>query len=342
MPSNGQTPDTACEVSATVETVPVASSDDAADDPCIWVHPSDPSLSRIIGTDKQAGLAVYALDGSLIQFLPDGKMNNVDVRYGFPLNGSVVDVVTAGNRTTNAIAIYAVDPSDGRLTEIAARKIAVPFDVYGSCMYRGPDGQYFAAVTSKDGDFEQWELIATNGGKIDARMVRRFDVGGQIEGCVADDALGFFYIAEEAVGIWKYSADPSDNGDSRTKVDETLPTGRLTPDVEGLALIFTGPEAGYLVASSQGSNEFMVYRREVPNEFVAAFRVGTAHGIDEVTGTDGIDATSAPLGDRFPQGLLVVQDDENGDDPQNFKLVPLEAMKCVLSTITGRDPRKTD
>ena len=30
------------QVIATMETEPVASSDDTADDPCIWVHPNDP------------------------------------------------------------------------------------------------------------------------------------------------------------------------------------------------------------------------------------------------------------------------------------------------------------
>ena len=45
------------QVIATMETEPVASSDDTADDPCIWVHPTDPSLSLIIGTDKDENSA---------------------------------------------------------------------------------------------------------------------------------------------------------------------------------------------------------------------------------------------------------------------------------------------
>jgi 3-phytase len=34
------------QVSSVVETVPVAHSGDAADDPAIWVNPNDPSRSR--------------------------------------------------------------------------------------------------------------------------------------------------------------------------------------------------------------------------------------------------------------------------------------------------------
>jgi 3-phytase len=52
-----------------VETVPVASTRDAADDPAIWVHPDNPEQSLIVGTDKQSGLYVYALDGSERQYL---------------------------------------------------------------------------------------------------------------------------------------------------------------------------------------------------------------------------------------------------------------------------------
>ena len=39
-------------VKATMETEPVKDRDDTADDPCVWVHPTNPDLSLIIGTDK--------------------------------------------------------------------------------------------------------------------------------------------------------------------------------------------------------------------------------------------------------------------------------------------------
>src|SRR5687768_14696287 len=50
-------------VTASVETTPVPHSGDAADDSAVWVHPTDPALSRIIGTDKLGGIAVYDLSG---------------------------------------------------------------------------------------------------------------------------------------------------------------------------------------------------------------------------------------------------------------------------------------
>lgn len=51
-----------------VETAPVTHDGDSADDPAIWIHPSDPAQSLIIGTDKAngGGLTSYNLDGSIV------------------------------------------------------------------------------------------------------------------------------------------------------------------------------------------------------------------------------------------------------------------------------------
>src|SRR5262245_44186462 len=81
VPTGAQT----ATVLPTVETDPTAETGDSADDMVFWVHPAAPELSLVIGTDKQSGLAVYDLAGKQLQFLPDGRLNNVDIRYGFSL-----------------------------------------------------------------------------------------------------------------------------------------------------------------------------------------------------------------------------------------------------------------
>jgi hypothetical protein len=35
-----------------------------ADDPAIWIHPTDPARSVVIGTDKDAGVYVWNMDGT--------------------------------------------------------------------------------------------------------------------------------------------------------------------------------------------------------------------------------------------------------------------------------------
>lgn len=308
-------------IAAVVETTPVPHGDDAADDPAIWVDPTDPSRSAIIGTDKDGGLAVYDLDGKQLQYLPDGELNNVDLRTGFPLGGAEVTLVTAGDRGRNTIAVYTLDPATRQLHNVAARPLEAGVAIYGSCMYRSRASQktYFFA-TSEEGDIEQWELFDA-GGKVDGRAVRTLRPDSdKSEGCVADDGLGRLYVGEEERGIWRYDAEP-EAGDRRTAVDSTG-NGHLVADVEGLAIV-KGPDGGgWLVASSQGDSSFVLYERDGGNEFIRRFRVGGTGGVDGVEETDGIDATAADLGGRFAGGVFVAQDGSNPGGNQNYKLVP--------------------
>jgi 3-phytase len=201
-------------------------------------------------------------------------------------------------------------------------------------------GKIYYFVNSKAGAVEQWELFDNGKGRVDGRQVRAFAVGSQTEGCVADDELGRFYIGEEAVGIWRYGAEPGD-GDARIQVDSTGQRGHLTSNVEGLALIhgtdggiptpaLSGVEgngaAGYLIASSQGNSTYVLYRRD-DNTYVGSFAIGDGNRIDAVSDTDGIDATAASLGPAFPQGVFVAQDGKNDNGNQNFKLVPLQVIR---------------
>ncbi|MEW6208679.1 MAG: phytase [Acidobacteriota bacterium] len=316
-------------VAATVETHPVPNAEDAADDSAIWIDPTDASRSAIIGTDKQGGIAVYDLAGNQIQYLPDGKMNNVDLRAGFPLSGESVALVAASNRSDDTIALYRMNPSTRMLEDVAARRVNTVM-AYGCCMYRSAKtGKFYYFVNDKFGRVEQWELFDNGKGKVDARRVRTLKLATQVEGCVADDDLGYFYIGEENVGIWKYRAEPN-GGRRRTLVDRTGPRGHLAADVEGLTIAYGKNGKGYLIASSQGDNSYVIYRREGRNRYVKTFRIIADSGIDEVSNTDGIDVTTANLGPAFPRGVFIAQDGLNEGHNQNFKLVPLHL-------ITGED-----
>jgi 3-phytase len=184
-------------------------------------------------------------------------------------------------------------------------------------------GDFFVlANDSVDGKIRQWKLVDRNG-KAGIEQVREFTVGSQAEGCAADDELGSLYVAEEDVGLWKYSAEP-DGGDARTAVDK-VEGGNLTADAEGVSIYHGADGAGFVVLSNQGEDNYAVYRREGANEFVGKFHVvaNEARGIDGASETDGLDVVSAPLGANFPNGLLVVQDGRNlmPAERQNFKFV---------------------
>ncbi len=329
-------------VAPVVETTPVPNTGDAADDPAIWIHPTNPALSTILGTDKQGGLMVYDLAGNELQYLADGKMNNIDLRYKFPLGGRPVALVTAGNRAGNSIAIYKVNSITRRLEPVGVQPLAGP-EVYGSCMYHSAaTGIYYVFVNNKSGQVEQWKLSDGGNGQVAAQMVRTFDVGSQVEGCVADDELGYFYIGEEEIGIWKYGAEPED-GVTGTLIHSTSGE-HLVSNVEGLTIYYAGNGTGYLIASSQGNNTFVIYRREGQNAYVQTFEIAAGNAIDEVSSTDGIDVTNFGLGGAFPQGLFVAQDGKNDNGNQNFKLVPWAAIaqttSPALAIDLGWDPRQ--
>lgn len=330
---------TPAAITASVETEPVPHAQDAADDPAIWVHPDDPALSTVIGTDKLGGIAVYDLDGHVLQYRTDGRINNVDLRYDFLLGDQRVALVVATNQSHNNIEIYRVNVSTRTLVNVATRRIysAVPL-ITGICMYHSPvDGRYYVIVNdSTRGDVEQWELFDNSIGEVDAKLVRAFSVGYQTEGCVADDEYANLYIASEDVGIWKYGAEPSD-GTARTMIDRVDANGHLTADVEGLA-IYYGPDGdGYLLASSQGSNEFVIYERVGGNQYLTTFSIA-AGTLDQVTHTDGIDVANFALGADFPFGLFVAQDDDNDGANQNFKLVRWDLIATTVDPPLLIDP----
>lgn len=327
-------------VTATVETAPVPNSGDAADDVAVWMHPTDPSLSTVIGTNKLGGLAVYDLSGQQLAYYPDSKPNNVDIRYNFPLGGQLVTLVVTSDRTTNALRAYTVDSRTRGLEHVSARTLSVGIGLYGMCMYRSPSsGKYYAFDSDSSGTLQQWELF-DNAGKVDARKVRQISIGSTTEGCVADDETGAFYLAEEDVAIWRYDAEPT-GGTTRTKVDG-VGDGRLIADVEGLSIYYGTGGTGYLIASSQGNDTFVVYDRQAPNAPVKTFAV-EAGTIDAVSYADGLDVISAPLGVQFPEGAFISQDDRNDGGNQNYKLVPWGAIArsgTPLVVDTGWDPRQ--
>ncbi|MGE0742734.1 MAG: phytase [Hyphomonadaceae bacterium] len=322
-------------VRPTMETQPVETDGDSADDPAIWVDRNDPARSLIIGTQKQSGLYVYDLQGQVVQFLADGRMNNVDIRDTFRLGDQTVSLVTASNRTTDSISIYRVDPVARRLVDVADGVQPTGFiDPYGLCMYRSAaSGRSYVFVNDTEGGMKQWELVDAGNGRVRTALVREFSFSSQAEGCVADDETGALYVAEEDVGLWRMGAEP-DAGDARSSVATVEGSDVLADDLEGIGIYDLGDGRGYLVLSSQGNNTYAVFRREGDNAYVGSFAVvaDPAGGIDGISETDGLDVLSANLGGPYAHGVFVAQDGRNVSPPQfqNFKLVPWSAIARSL------------
>jgi 3-phytase len=337
---------TQAAVYATVETTPVLHTGDAADDMAVWIHPTDTSLSTIIGADRAGNLEVYDLHGNVLQRIPF-KNNNVDLRYNFPLGGKKVALVTGVDRTTHRLFAYKVNPATRLLEDVSANNLSIG-GILGSAMYVSPKTLKYYVFTNLDSVMHQYELYDDGTGKVAARLVRTVTFGSFVnktEGVVADDVHGKVYVSEEWVAIWELGAEPGD-GDAKVMVDRPIADGgHFQPDVEGLAIYYKSDGKGYLIASSQGNRTYVVYTREGNHPYLGTFEI--AEGvIDGTNGTDGIDVTNFPLGNIFPYGVFLAQDGVNTDTSsaknQNFKLVPFQSIANALNLTmdTTWDPRK--
>jgi 3-phytase len=319
---------------------PLAATDQVVkdpDDPAIWVHPSEPERSLILGTDKagapHGGLYVFGLDGKVRQKITGiDRPNNVDVEYGLTIGSRRVDIAVLTERYKSRLRVFRIEPDGSGVSDISASlsvfqgkrgNQAAPM---GIALYHRPsDGAIFAIVSRKTGPRDaylwQYQLEDDGAGKVRATKVREFGSfsgQGEIEAVAVDDALGYVYYADEGDGIHKWHADP-DHPDSGRELAHFGKDG-FKGDREGIA-IYAKPEGtGYLVCTDQlpRNSEYRVYRREGRpanphdhSEVVAVIRGGA-------DSTDGIEITAAALGSRFPQGLLVAMNSGG----RNFLLYP--------------------
>ena len=298
-----------------------------ADDPAIWIHPSAPAQSIIIGTDKgsfpNGGLFVWNMDGTLLQRVNIDHPNNVDLRYGMPLQGGLVDIAVVTMRDENTIRIYSIDPVTRTLAEITTDGgIPVFSDPYGIGLYkRRTDGAMFAMISrNTNGNNTIWQLqLADDGtGKVRGTRVREFgQITGLVEGLVADDVLGFVYVSEEALGVHKFYADP-ERGNERLALFATQ--DGITGDREGMAIYQCGDTTGYLLLSSQGDNSVKVYAREGAPGNPHQHNLLTTIVTNGAVQTDGLDVTSRPTSAEFPFGFLI----SHNSPGKNFQLFAWE------------------
>lgn len=314
-------------VQADAETEPVeaSSSSDAADDPAIWIHPSDPAKSIIYGSNKKGGIVAYNLSGNKLIYAPVGAINNIDVAYNLKLKNETIDVCGGTNRTINAIDIYKINNTTGELEYIldSATKSKVN-EVYGFCFYNSPiSSTNYAILCGKNGVVEHYEIEEGNE-KLSLKLVSSYDIGGQPEGMVADHKHGILYIGEEDNCIWKINAEPGTHTPQKIAFTSESDNKNIEYDIEGLTIYYTSSENGYLIASSQGNNTYAIFDRHYDNKYIGSFKIGDGT-LDGTTETDGIDVINLNLGGVFESGMFIAQDDKNLENgtvlPQNFKMM---------------------
>src|SRR5688500_8075513 len=325
---------TARQVDAEYGTAPLTND---PDDPAIWVHPTDPSRSLILGTMKVAApagaIVAFGMDGQIRQVISGiDRPNNIDVEYGMQLGGRRVDLAAATERLARQLRIFQIDPAEGRLVDLGGVPVLEGQDgeagapMGGGLCRRARDGAVFAIGSPTEGPRQNylWQdrLVDSGGGRIGARFVRRFGSfsatalreENEIESVAVDDALGYVYYSDEADGIHKWHADP-DHADASRELAHFARSG-FRGDREGLAIYALPDGTGYIVGTDQldEDSEYHLYPREGepgnPHDHsreIAILRGGA-------DATDGIEISSSPLGPGLPGGALVAMNSE----PRNF------------------------
>lgn len=312
-------------VPAALETAATGGQGDAADDPGFW-RAENPAESRILGTDKDVGLYVYDLDGATVQFLEVGRMNNVDVAYGFDAGGVNTDIAVATDRTRIGLAVFFVDPETGTFSEAPGGYLPHYFvDPYGLCLWERGNGQVDVFFTEDDTGRMSQMRLGFDDGQMTATEVRAFTLGTITEGCAVDDRTGTVFMAEENIGVWRFSADP-DAGDDR-EMFALIDGEALVADAEGVAIWEDLYHGDTLIVSSQGDSAYAVFDLQT-GDLLARFEINGGD-IDRTTETDGIDVHALPL-PGYPSGVFLAQDDSEDSGGQNFKLVDLGTLRAAI------------
>lgn len=243
------------------------------DDPAIWIHPNAKDSSLVIGTDKDnenGGLYVFDLKGNIDTariVLGLKRPNNVDIAYGFSLDGDEIDIAVATERNANRIRVFSLPDmkaiDNGGIEVFEGKEDREPM---GIALYKNPsDHAIYAIVSRKKGPeekyLEQYLLYDNNEGSVAGQLKREFGKYSgkrEIESVIVDDELGFVYYSDEKAGVRKYYADP-DKGDEELAF---FGQSDFERDLEGISIYKVSPSTGYIIVSDQQANRFNVYPRE--------------------------------------------------------------------------------
>ena len=226
-----------------------------ADDPAVWVDPENPGRSLVVATLKEAGLDVHGLDGRRLQHIDAppapgegseaGRFNNVDIVYGFELNGRPTDLALVSDRGRDRLRAYAIDPAAvaaGRppLTDVTADGAGPVFakdeaevdeqrTAYGLAAY-SDDGDAYAVLSQRQETRLKLLKLKDVDGRIGYATEDAVDLPGsftlpdgkpwtpcadpgeraQVEGMAVDQEERILYAAQEDVGLWRIDLDDAE------------------------------------------------------------------------------------------------------------------------------------
>lgn len=285
-----------------------------AEDAAIWVHPTDPARSVVIGAYRAGWVMVWNMQGVELQRIDQGTtVKYVDVRYNVQMGAETVDVAAANLRDAGQAAVFKINPhytGADVLIPIASRESLnnrIQKNSWCFTLYKRPfDGALFLFESPKNNvRIRQYRIRDDgNGGVIIDPFERELNYfGDTADGMVADDESGFLYVSEGNEGFHKYFLDAEKGSDPIA----FIPTfDALAPENEGMALYGCNDGDGYIFLSSKGSSSIKIYERNGENRLIKNFLPLNAEGA--AIQTVGFDVTPVAILPNYPSGLLVAHD----------------------------------
>ena len=318
------------------------------DDPAVWISPTNPAESLIVGTDKgtdeadpprsDGGIAAFATTGALVKRIPLARPNNVDVEYGLAVGGASTDIAVTCERDRQMIRVYrlpSLEPIDGGGLAAFAGEPEQDRRCMGVGVYKRPhDGAIFAIVSRKSGPsgsyLWQYLLADSDGdGVVEATLSRQFGQfsgEGEIEAVAVDDVANRVFYSDEGCCVRAYAADPADD-EGQLTADELSSFGHtgFARDREGISIYATGASSPRV-----GMDEAVDLADAALDDVLAGFlfvsdqqRTGTFRvycreaphtyvtsvQLADTYGSDGSEVTPFSLGPGFESGAFIAMSD---------------------------------
>ncbi|MDH5581168.1 MAG: phytase [Bdellovibrionales bacterium] len=171
------------EVQATFETTPVPMGTHSSDDTAIWLHPNTPEKSLIFGVNKnkkkrggKGGIGLYDLEGKEVTFYQEingevlGRINNIDLRYGFKKGTEKIDILAASNRSKRngdytGTSLFEIKGNEKELKLLGHFPIVNSegehLEPYGLCMGKDND-RYYVFSLLENGELYKHQIKFVN------------------------------------------------------------------------------------------------------------------------------------------------------------------------------------
>jgi myo-inositol-hexaphosphate 3-phosphohydrolase len=303
----------------TVAVQPIASTNGApsgeAEDVALWIHPTDPARSLVIGTYRTGWVLVWSMQGVEVQRVNQNtSVKYVDVRYGVALGADTVDVVAANLRDNGRVSVFKVNPNytvGDALVQLADRNSAnnqVQRNSWAFSLYKRPsDGALFLFETPKNNvRIRQYRIQGDGLGGITVTPERDLNYfGDTADGMVVDEAFGYLYVSEANEGFYKFHTE-AELGSDPIAFIQTFDA--LTPENEGMAIYQCNDGEGYILLASKGSSSIKIFDRNDENRLLKNVipLSDNGAGIQSV----GIDVTAFVTLPAYPRGVLAAHDRE--------------------------------